>query len=146
MTTIYDLANSLKDSPELARARRYAEESSRLPKRQRKRPEPGLKRKRRVLDQEETYSERLVKFRMIEFAIKPEIEASGFSLRMIRNYARSENLCEARDRIIWRAKKETDYSVELLGMFFNRDHASILNSCKNHEERLQSGEQIEELK
>lgn len=145
MTTIYDLANSLKDSPELARARRYAEESGRLEKRKRKRPSPGLKRKRRVLSAQDILKDKAVKFRMIFCAIKDEMAASGFSLRMIRDYGRTGSLCEARDRIIWRARKETEYSVEILGEFFNRDHASILNSCKNHEERLQSGEQIREL-
>jgi len=133
MNTIYDLAKSLKDSPELARARRYAEESGRL-------------EKRKVLSSQDILKGKAVKFRMIFCAIKEEMSASGFSLRMIRDYGRTGSLCEARDRIIWRARKETEYSVDLLGEFFNRDHASILNSCKNHEERLQSGEQIEELK
>ena len=146
MNDIYELANSLKNSPELILARKQAEESRMQEKLKKKHRRANLKRKKRVPRKKKSPKFKAVKFRMIYCAIKEEMLASGFSLRMIRNKGRSDSLTESRDRLIWRAKKETDYPTEILAEFFGKSSPGILNSCKNHEERLQSGEQIEELK
>lgn len=84
-------------------------------------------------------------FKMIYAAIREEIEATGMSVRLARSPYRPAYMCEARDRLIWTARMKTELSFIELGKFFHRDHASIMNSIKNHERRLATGEQLNTL-
>lgn len=83
-----------------------------------------------VLPGEETGRQKLVRI-LREVAAKHE---------MAPGLVRSENcwraVAVARQEFMWRARKETRFSLPQIGAFIGRDHTTVLHGIRRHEERI----------
>lgn len=54
---------------------------------------------------------------------------------LILSAVRTAGVCAARQECMWRARQETTYSLPQLGVFFGRDHATVLYGIRRHQLR-----------
>lgn len=69
--------------------------------------------------------------------IEEVAEKYGYSVTELKSTQRHRDLVVARHEAMWRCKKETINSLPAIGRAFgNKDHTTVLNGSKRHEERL----------
>jgi hypothetical protein len=57
-------------------------------------------------------------------------DGEGYTLEQIHNCSRKMGVKETRQLIMYFARKETDLSLDSIGGYFNKDHATVLNAIK----------------
>jgi len=72
--------------------------------------------------------------------IAQEVAAKhGISIRDIISHRRDVPTVKARHEAFWRCRKETTYSIPQIGHHFGqRDHTTVLNGIRRHEERMRA--------
>jgi len=65
----------------------------------------------------------------------------GFTLAEMRSDRKNRKLAAARQKAMWRMKKETSLSFPRIGQLLGgRDHTTILHGVRSHEARMARGE------
>lgn len=63
---------------------------------------------------------------------------TGFTFSELISPRRTRDLVAARNKGIWRAKRETIHSLARIGSAFNRDRTTVMHSIAQHEKRIAS--------
>lgn len=62
--------------------------------------------------------------------------AHGFTVSRVRGSDRTFPVCAARQEAMWRIKRETPLTIQMIGRRFGRDHTTVVRSIERHERRL----------
>lgn len=63
-------------------------------------------------------------------------EVHGLTKNQIFSSSRKKNLVAARHEVMYRVRHEVGMSYIEMGMYFNKDHTTIINSVFKHKERM----------
>lgn len=61
--------------------------------------------------------------------------AHGFTVSRVRGPDRTFPVCAARQEAMWRIKRETPLTIQMIGRRFGRDHSTVVRSIERHERR-----------
>lgn len=62
--------------------------------------------------------------------------AHGFTVSRVRGPDRTFAVCAARQEAMWRIKRETPLTIQMIGRRFGRDHSTVVRSIERHERRV----------
>jgi chromosomal replication initiation ATPase DnaA len=64
------------------------------------------------------------------------LDETGLTKEQLLGRQKINRIVEARHRLCWRLYRETTMSMTAVGNYLDRDHTSVLNGIRRHEERL----------
>jgi chromosomal replication initiation ATPase DnaA len=64
------------------------------------------------------------------------LDETGLTKEQLLGRQKLNRIVEARHRLCWRLYRETTMSMTSVGNYLDRDHTSVLNGIRRHEERL----------
>ncbi len=68
-------------------------------------------------------------------------DRTGFTIEELVSMRRTQPLCDARNEIYYRLKKETTWSYPRIGEFLgDRDHTTVMSGARKHAKRLEAGQ------
>jgi hypothetical protein len=68
-------------------------------------------------------------------------DRSGFTIEELVSMRRTQPLCDARNEIYYRLKKETTWSYPRIGEFLgDRDHTTVMSGARKFAKRLEAGQ------
>lgn len=112
------------------------------------RPKPSLVRTvavnnyRLVYDQQPERVENDTQTKPIPISIRKIIvetcNETGFTFSELVSPQRFRELVAARNKAMWRAKRETVHSLPRIGAAFNRDRTTVMHSIAQHQKRIAS--------
>jgi len=68
-------------------------------------------------------------------------DRTGFTIEELVSMRRTQPLCDARNEIYYRLKKETTWSYPRIGEFLgDRDHTTVMSGARKHAQKLEAGQ------
>jgi chromosomal replication initiation ATPase DnaA len=64
------------------------------------------------------------------------LDETGLTKEQLLGRQKLNRIVEARHRLCWRLYRETTMSMTSVGNYLDRDHTSVLNGIRRHEERI----------